>query len=111
MTTIPTLGTAQLDLQPMLASTSAIPHVTTPAGARAAAQEFEAVFISQMLEHMVAGLPTDGLFGGGSAERVYRSLLVNEYGRNIARAGGFGIADRLMADILRMQEGNGHGQH
>lgn len=110
MTTVSVAGAALLDRPPLTPATPAIPRVGGAAGARVAAQEFEAVFITQMLEHMVAGLSTDGLFGGGSAERMYRSLLINEYGRNIARAGGFGIADRLMADILRMQEGNGHGQ-
>ncbi len=109
MTAVTVPGTAVLDQRPLAART-AVPHAATAAGARSAAQEFEAVFVSQMLEHMMAGLSTDGLFGGGSAERTFRSLLVNEYGRNIARAGGIGIADRLMADILRMQEGNDHGQ-
>lgn len=74
------------------------------AQAREAAQEFEAVFLSQMLEHMFAGVSTDGLFGGGQAESTYRSLMLTEYGRVIARAGGVGIADQVMAEILKLQE-------
>lgn len=74
------------------------------AAAREAAQEFEAVFLSQMLGHMFAGLPTDGPFGGGPAEATYRSLMINEYGKQIARAGGIGLADQVMTEILKLQE-------
>jgi Rod binding domain-containing protein len=72
--------------------------------ARAAAEEFEAVFLSQMLEHMFAGIRTDGYFGGGRSEQIFRSMTINEYGRMIARSGGVGIADRVMEEILRMQD-------
>ena len=57
-----------------------------------------------MLEHMFAGVPTDGPFGGGHAEGIYRSLMLQEYGQAIARAGGIGLADELTAEILRIQE-------
>ena len=36
------------------------------------AQDFEAVFISQMLEHMFDGVETDPLTGGGEAEDEQR---------------------------------------
>ena len=72
--------------------------------ARTAAEEFEAVFISQMLEHMFAGIRTDGPFGGGRGEEMFRSLMITEYGRMIARSGGVGVADQVMAEILRIQD-------
>ena len=68
-----------------------------------AAKEFEAVFISQMLTHMWSGVETDGPFGGGHAENVYRSLLIDEYGKVIAQQGGLGIAEALKAELLNMQ--------
>ncbi|MGP1396861.1 MAG: rod-binding protein [Inquilinaceae bacterium] len=74
------------------------------AAARQSAEEFEAVFLSQMLGHMFAGVETDGMFGGGEAEKVYRSLLVDEYGKAMSRSGGIGIADQVMAEILKVQE-------
>jgi Rod binding domain-containing protein len=70
----------------------------------AAAQEFEAVFISQMLTQMWAGVETDGMFGGGHAEDIYRSLLIDEYGKVIAKQGGLGIADHVKAEMLAIQE-------
>lgn len=72
--------------------------------AREAAVEFEAVFLSEMLSPVFEDLETDGLFGGGSGERIYRSLLVQEIGRSMARAGGVGIADAVQREIMKLQE-------
>ncbi len=71
---------------------------------RRAAEEFEAVFIAQMMAPMFQGLETDELFGGGPAEDIYRSVLVEEYGKSIARAGGIGLSDAIQREILRLQE-------
>lgn len=75
-----------------------------PADPRAAAVEFEQVFIAQMLEQMFAGMPTDGIFGGGNGESIFRSLLNNEYAKLISRSGGVGIADAVHREIIRLQE-------
>lgn len=72
---------------------------------REAAEEFEATFMSQMLKPMFKGLKTDGPFGGGHAEKVYRNMLVQEIGKEMSRAGGIGIADSVYQELLRMQEG------
>ena len=68
------------------------------------AEEFEAVFLSQMLEPMFKGIETDGMFGGGSSEKIYQSVMLQEYGKALARAGGVGIADAVEREILRLQE-------
>lgn len=68
-----------------------------------AAQEFEAVYISQMLTPMFEGLDTDGMFGGGNAENIYRSMMIDEYGKMIAKSGGIGLADAVRAEMLEMQ--------
>ncbi len=73
--------------------------------ARAAAQEFEAVFLSTMLEGMFAGVKTDGPFGGGSAENTYRSLLITQYAKQISQNGGIGISDQITRDLIALQEG------
>ncbi|MBK1697715.1 rod-binding protein [Rhodovibrio salinarum] len=74
------------------------------AAAAKAAQDFEAMFIAQMLKPMFQGLSTEGMFGGGKGEEMYRSLLVEEYGKTIAQAGGVGIADQVKAEMLKLQE-------
>lgn len=68
------------------------------------AEDFEAVFLGEMLSPMFESLETDGLFGGGSGERMYRSLLVQEYGKSLARNGGVGIADAVTRQVLALQE-------
>jgi len=68
------------------------------------AEQFEALFLSQMLAPMFESLKTDGPFGGGSSEGIYRSLMVEEYGKSIAQAGGLGIAEAVQREILTMQE-------
>jgi Rod binding domain-containing protein len=69
-----------------------------------AAQEFEAVFISEMLKPMFESLPTEGPFGGGPSEGIWRSLLVTEMGKEISQSGGFGIAKHVQAEMLKLQE-------
>lgn len=69
-----------------------------------AAQEFEAQFISQMLENMFSTIETNPELGGGEGEDMYRSLMVDEYGKLLARAGGIGVADHVKRELLRIQE-------
>ena len=71
-----------------------------------AAEEFESFFLARMLDDMFSGLKTDGLFGGGQGETMYRGLLNEQYGKVIADAGGGGIADTVFREILKLQEGN-----
>ncbi|GEO81788.1 rod-binding protein [Pararhodospirillum oryzae] len=79
----------------------------TPAEAKAmkSAKDFESFFIAQMLQPMFEGLSTEAPFGGGHAEEVWRSLMVDEYGKMISRAGGIGVTDQVMAFMLKNQEG------
>lgn len=70
-----------------------------------AAKEMEAVFLSQMIGHMFEGIEVDGVFGGGQSENIYRGMMVQEYGKIMAEAGGIGLADTLKAEMIRIQEG------
>jgi len=76
----------------------------TIAQAREVAQEFEAVFIGQMLQPLFKNLGAEKPFGGGSSEAMWRSMQVDEYGKAISKAGGIGIADAVFKEILKMQE-------
>ena len=80
------------------------PEGARRAGIRQAAEDFEAMFLSQMLAPIFAGLGEDSLFGGGPGEQVYRSMMVQEYGKAIASAGGLGIADTVEREMLKLQE-------
>lgn len=73
----------------------------------AAAKDFEAVFVSQMFEQLFAGVSTDGPMGGGTGERVFRSLMFQEVGKQMAAQGGMGLADAVKRELLALQE---HGR-
>ena len=68
------------------------------------ARDFESMFVSRMLESASQGLKTSGTFFGGSGEAQFRSLLNYEYGMQIAKHGGLGIADSVLSQMIRMQE-------
>jgi Rod binding domain-containing protein len=71
---------------------------------RRAAEEFESVFLSEMLAPMFESLQTDGLGGGGMGEEIFRPMLVERYAESITRSGGVGIADSIIRELMRMQE-------
>lgn len=68
------------------------------------ADDFEAMFIAQMLAPMFDGLETGGMFGGGKGEEIYRSMMIQEYGREIVKAGGLGISEHVQKSLLALQE-------
>jgi Rod binding domain-containing protein len=78
---------------------------TGPAKARAAAKDFEAVFLQAMIGEMMSGLGKEGPLGEGEAGGAWRGLLVDQYASSISKAGGIGIADTVYRDILALQEG------
>jgi flagellar protein FlgJ len=72
--------------------------------ARKTGIEFEQMFIAQMLQPIFDALPADGMFGGGTGERMFRSFQVDEYAKAITRTGGIGIADAVTRHIISLQE-------
>jgi len=70
----------------------------------AIAKDFESVFLSQMMAHMFSGEEANSYFGEGTAGEIYKSFLMNEYGKSVAGAGGIGIADTVKQELLKMQE-------
>ncbi len=73
--------------------------------ARKAAEEFEQTFLVTMLGAMFEGVKTSAPYGGGHAEQQFRSVLLDEYAKDMARNGGIGIADEVYREILAIQEG------
>jgi len=80
----------------------AVPSGATP-GLRRAAEEFEAVFVSQILRGLTEGLTGPGPLSGGGDD-PYASMLQDEYARLISRTGGIGIADAVLREMLKAQE-------
>jgi Rod binding domain-containing protein len=73
------------------------------AALRHAAQEFEAIFLAQVLGTMTQGLGGDDLTGGGQND-VFRDMLNDEVAKLISRSGGIGVADAVLREMLTTQE-------
>jgi flagellar protein FlgJ len=68
------------------------------------AKEFESVFISQFLGSMFSGISTDGPFGGGEGEQMFRSMMMDQFSQAIEKRGGFGMAASVTKELLKQQE-------
>ncbi|MAZ03337.1 MAG: chemotactic signal-response protein chel [Sneathiella sp.] len=71
---------------------------------RETAREFEAFFLSQVLNSMSSGLETDSMFGGGESEKMFRGMLNDEYSKSMSRNNSVGIADAVYREMLALQE-------
>ena len=68
------------------------------------AKDFEAVFLSEMLGHMFEGTEPDKMFGGGQGEKMFQSMMVQQYGKMMANGQGIGIAAQMQKYMLQVQE-------
>ena len=74
------------------------------AQATKAAKDFEALFVNEFLGAMFEGVETDGPFGGGPGEAIFRSMMLDQYSKTIASQGGFGLSDAVKRQLLAAQE-------
>jgi hypothetical protein len=89
-------------------TTSAAPFAVgspKPTSASAAAEKFEAFVIQSCLETILPKAE-DGLFGHGAAGNAWRSMLAEQIGAQIAKAGGLGLKAMLVADLDRRSDGD-----
>jgi Rod binding domain-containing protein len=86
------------------ALSSRTPTAAPTARMRETAESFEASFLAQMLKPMFEGLRTDGMFGGGQGEETWRSFMIEAMAKQTVKAGGVGLADQVVAQMLKMQE-------
>jgi Rod binding domain-containing protein len=93
-----------LPIDPGMARALPKPNAAGEAQAEKVSREFEAMFLGQMLNHMFSGLKTDGVFGGGEGEKMFRSMQVEEFAKSLTQRGGIGIAAAVKREILKMQE-------
>ena len=67
------------------------------------ARDFEAVFITEMMKPMFDGIETDGPFGGGKGEEIFRGIMLDEYGKNVASLNVVGIQTQVANKLIEMQ--------
>ncbi|MDB5671884.1 MAG: chemotactic signal-response protein [Alphaproteobacteria bacterium] len=98
-------------MSPLTPTTSLSPAPQVPAvklsdKAQATARDFEAVFLGQMVKTMMGTSEAEGDFTGGSGEEMFRGVLAEKLGTEIAKRGGVGLAPKVIEQMIKMQEGN-----
>jgi Rod binding domain-containing protein len=97
-TTTPALPTAPPPVPPKIAA------------AKQTAEKFEAVFLGQMTQLMMESVEIGDQFSGGHGEEMFRGVLAEKLGTEMAKKGGIGLAPAVMAQIIKLQGGTGNGQ-
>lgn len=70
------------------------------------ADDFETLFLEQMVDRMVTSQDTEGPLGSnGTGGDVWRSMLGKEYAKQIQKSGGVGISAQVMDAMIKMQGG------
>lgn len=62
------------------------------------------MFLAEMLAPMFEALDTEGLGGGGMGEQIFRPMLVERYAEAMSRAGGVGVAESVIRELMRLQQ-------
>ncbi len=101
---IPTGANAAYGIGPSVAKTTSAAATMTNPKARAAAEDFEAMFLNSMFTEMMTKVDGEGPFGGSQATGVWRSFLTNEYSKAFAKAGGIGLAQHVYSSLIAQQE-------
>ncbi len=65
-----------------------------------ASQDFEALFIKQMLDAMRKTIhKEDDVLGGGLGQDVYEDMLYDEYAKKMSSTAQFGLADMIYRQL------------
>ena len=72
---------------------------------KAQAQELEGIFLNTLMKQMFSSLHTESsAMGGGFAEDTWRDMQAEQMADAVSRAGGVGLADAILGDMLKLQE-------
>lgn len=64
---------------------------------------FEASFLSVMMQQMFEGVKTSEPFGGGQGEEMFKSVMADAMSKQVAKAGGIGLAPTVEREMLKLQ--------
>jgi peptidoglycan hydrolase FlgJ len=69
-----------------------------------ACRDFESLFVQYMMQQMRQTVPSDGLFSGGSAEKLYTSMLDGEVSKTVSSQRGIGLAPALIREFATIDQ-------
>lgn len=68
---------------------------------RAAAQDFESVFLHQLVKMMRATVEKSGLISGGRAEEIFQDMLDEKYAATLGNNTRIGLADMIYEELKK----------
>jgi flagellar protein FlgJ len=69
------------------------------------ARDLEGVFLNSLMKEMFSSIKTDDRdLGGGFAEQTWRGMQAEQMANAVAGAGGIGLADSILSELLDAQE-------
>jgi flagellar protein FlgJ len=66
---------------------------------REAAQNFESVFLHQLVKMMRATVEKSGLISGGRAEEIFQDMLDEQYAGALGKNSNLGLADMIYKEL------------
>ena len=67
------------------------------------AQDFEASFLTSMLQTMFKSVSTAPPFGGGEGEDMWKSFLAEAMAKDMTKRGGIGVSKAVEHEMLKLQ--------
>ncbi len=71
---------------------------------RAAARDFEKMFVAEMLRLTELSGAIGGSFSGGFGEEAFRSFMIDAYSEKIVETGQFGISETVFQALAQREE-------
>ena len=72
------------------------------------ATEYESIMLGKMLKQMNEGQIADPLFKDNEGIKIYKDMMMDEYGKIMAASGGIGLAKQIITDIQHKEEAEGN---
>ncbi len=96
------LLTPQIDATPAPAAATAA-DLARRGKIHQTAQNFEATFLTSVLQTMFQSLSTAPPFGGGPGEDMWKSFLAEAMAKAAAKRGGIGVSNAVEREMLKLQ--------
>jgi flagellar protein FlgJ len=68
------------------------------------AQQFEGIFIKQLLDAMDKTIDRSGMLSGGHAEEMFRGMMNDEVSKKMAERNGLGLAQSIYRQVSQIMD-------
>ena len=90
---VPTAATPQLTAE----------QLATRGQIEKTAKDFESSFLSVMFTQMFKDVGAEAPFNGGHGEAAFKSFMSDAMAKQVSKAGGVGLSDRVAQEMLKLQ--------